>query len=137
MQQAISSSAPCLRCKSFTSVRLRSDARASFLSSSSSTSSPLPPSILRLYNRQISSSPFLPLMAKAADASGGNLTELDNIADFEAIASSDGYISICGFGSLLSGYFFHLFFFPFYMHTLGKSVIECLRLHVFYYALSI
>ncbi|XP_072983262.1 uncharacterized protein [Typha latifolia] len=32
----------------------------------------------------------------------GDLTELDTAVDFEAVASPDGYISICGFGSLLS-----------------------------------
>ncbi|KAF3340594.1 hypothetical protein FCM35_KLT09438 [Carex littledalei] len=37
-----------------------------------------------------------------ADASGGNLTEMNSIADFEAVASPNGYVSICGFGSLLS-----------------------------------
>jgi hypothetical protein len=51
-----------------------------------------------------------------ADASGGNLTELNSIADFEAVASPNGYVSICGFGSLLSGNSF--------IYNLAKPVIE-------------
>lgn len=33
------------------------------------------------------------------------LTELNDESDFESLLSPDGYISICGFGSLLSGTF--------------------------------
>jgi hypothetical protein len=42
-------------------------------------------------------------MAQAAADAWGTVTELNSMADFEGIASSDGYLSICGFGSLLSG----------------------------------
>lgn len=31
------------------------------------------------------------------------LTELSDESDFDSLVSADGYISICGFGSLLSG----------------------------------
>ncbi|KAJ0978551.1 hypothetical protein J5N97_014025 [Dioscorea zingiberensis] len=36
------------------------------------------------------------------DSSTGNLTELNTEADFHSLCSPDGFLSICGFGSLLS-----------------------------------
>ncbi|XP_078158683.1 uncharacterized protein LOC144554229 isoform X2 [Carex rostrata] len=102
MQCITTSSSSCIprwSSRSLVAVRLRSDAGASFLSSPvkikvSLQPDTVPPTVLRLFhNRKI--------MAQA-DASGGNVTELNSIADFEAVASPNGYISICGFGSLLS-----------------------------------
>lgn len=33
----------------------------------------------------------------------GNLTELNDASDFDALVNPDGYLSVVGFGSLLSG----------------------------------
>jgi hypothetical protein len=46
-----------------------------------------------------------PLTAAAATSAsgGGSITELASAADFAAIASPGGRISVIGFGSLLSG----------------------------------
>lgn len=52
-------------------------------------------------------------IAAAADAdmpsstAAGGLAELNDISDFEALLSPDGLLSVCGFGSLLSGLSFN------------------------------
>lgn len=43
-----------------------------------------------------------PMSSSDSFASCENLTELNDESDFDALLSPDGYISICGFGSLLS-----------------------------------
>jgi len=41
--------------------------------------------------------------------------ELTHLSDFDALLSSDDYISICGYGSLLSGnYYMHSFMYHIY-----------------------
>lgn len=50
-------------------------------------------------------------IAAAADmpssTAAGGLFELSEISDFEAVLSPDGLLSVCGFGSLLSGLSFN------------------------------
>ncbi|KAJ6845441.1 uncharacterized protein M6B38_286960 [Iris pallida] len=51
------------------------------------------------------SPPFLPktkITAASTVPMAGNLTELSDESDFDSVLSPDGYLSICGFGSLLS-----------------------------------
>ncbi|OAY77311.1 hypothetical protein ACMD2_01756 [Ananas comosus] len=48
--------------------------------------------------------PLLRRMAtEHSGAPSGNLTELNTASDFDSLVTPEGYISICGFGSLLSG----------------------------------
>ncbi|KAJ1692080.1 hypothetical protein LUZ63_008778 [Rhynchospora breviuscula] len=101
MQVQVQGSIPGLSCgsRSWRPVRLRSDVvrPLSFSSSFSAFNS-----TLRLHSSLLGLRPMA--HSSASSSSRGNLTvdELNSIADFERIADDDGYISICGFGSLLS-----------------------------------
>ncbi|KAJ3696369.1 hypothetical protein LUZ61_000074 [Rhynchospora tenuis] len=81
----VSGRIPRLSCRSSRAVRLRSRSSLSSL----------------IQKRSL---PVAVMVMGQPDSSGGGgvADELNSMADFEGIASSDGYVSICGFGSLLS-----------------------------------